>query len=237
MTTPNKTLIILPTYNEVENISKMLTRLLEEVDHVDILVVDDNSPDGTHNVVRNFARHTERVQLLLRAKKEGLAQAYLAGFGWGLKNNYDTLIEMDADFSHDPGDVPKLIKTLESADVAVGCRYIKHGKTSGWSWLRTFISRGGNIYAKTLLSLPYEDLTGGFTAWKRTVLESINYQTVRSRGYAFQVELKNRAHKTGFVLKEIPIHFRNRELGKSKMSGSIVWEAAFKVLQMRYAEQ
>jgi len=227
------TLVILPTYNEADNIEKMLREILRENPTVDILVVDDNSPDGTAKIVQAFQKGSSKIHLLNRPRKEGLAAAYIAGFSWGLSHNYQVLVEMDADFSHSPKDLTKLLEKIEESDVVVGCRYVTGGGTVGWSRLREFISRGGNIYAKTFLRLPYSDLTGGFTAWRREVLEKIDISTIRSKGYAFQVELKYHAHHKGFKMIEVPIHFRNRQMGKSKMSGQIVWEAAFRVLQLR----
>jgi dolichol-phosphate mannosyltransferase len=232
-TLPNKTLVIVPTYNEVENIGPLLTAITNAVDGVDILVVDDNSPDGTERVVKQFMRHGERVHLLSRPKKDGLAAAYCAGFRWGLARDYDYFIEMDADFSHPPSDLNRHLEALKTNDVVIGCRYMSGGGTSGWSVIRESISRGGNFYAQTVLNLPYRDLTGGFNAWRRKVLETIKIDDIRSKGYAFQVELKCRSHKAGFKIQEIPIQFENRKYGNSKMSGSIVWEAAFRVLQMR----
>lgn len=229
----NSALVIVPTYNESENISNLLNQLTKHVGGFDVLVVDDNSPDGTKDFVLRFMKHEPQVHLLVRPKKEGLGSAYIAGFRWGLERGYKILIEMDADFSHTPADVPRLIEALKTADVAVGCRYGTGGGISGWSLLRQAISRGGNLYAQRILRLPVLDLTGGFNAWKREVLEKINIDSVKSKGYAFQVELKYRAHRNGFKIAEIPIHFENRKLGKSKMSGNIVWEAAFRVLEMK----
>jgi len=231
---PNhKALVVVPTYNEAENINQLLFALTRDVEGVDVLVVDDNSPDGTRGIVERFQKHESRVHLLNRQKKDGLAAAYLAGFGWGIEKGYDILIEMDADFSHRPADVNRFLKEMETCDVVIGCRYVDGGGISGWGWLRQFISRGGNTYAKFVLSLPLKDLTGGFNGWKREVLERINYKSIHSKGYAFQVELKCRAFKSGFKISEIPIHFENRVAGHSKMSSDIVWEAAFRVLQMR----
>lgn len=236
MSAINPALVVVPTYNESENINQLLFQLTREVSDIDVLVVDDSSPDGTAEIVKRFMRHEPRVHLLSRPKKDGLAGAYIAGFGWGLERGYRFVVEMDADFSHQPTDVPRLLEALQTHDAAIGCRYKEGGRISGWSFLRQFISRGGNIYAQTILGLKVKDLTGGFNAWRREVLEKIGIHNIRSRGYAFQVELKTRAHKAGFQLTEIPIHFENRRLGKSKMSGSIVWEAAFRVLQLRRIE-
>lgn len=232
-TSQNKTLVVIPTYNEAENISNLLNQLTKHIGGFDVLVVDDNSPDGTKDIVLRFMKHEPSVHLLVRPKKEGLGSAYIAGFRWGLERGYQGLVEMDADFSHQPSDVPRLIEALKESDVVIGCRYGDGGGIAGWSVFRQAISRGGNLYAQKILRLPVLDLTGGFNAWRREVLEKIDISNVRSKGYAFQVELKYRAHKNGFKLKEIPIHFENRRLGKSKMSGNIIWEAAFRVLELR----
>jgi dolichol-phosphate mannosyltransferase len=229
----NVHLVVVPTYNEAENINNLLFQLTREVPEVDVLVVDDNSPDGTQDIVKRFAKHTPRVHLMARAGKGGLASAYIAGFKWGLERDYETLIEMDADMSHRPTDVARFLEELKTNDAVIGCRYIDGGRIEGWSVLRQCISRGGNIYAQTVLRLPFKDLTGGFNGWRRAVLEKIQIDTIKSKGYAFQVELKCRAFRAGFKLVEIPIHFENRKLGHSKMTGGIVWEAAFRVLEMR----
>lgn len=230
-------LVIVPTYNEADNINALLFSLTRNVEAVDLLVVDDSSPDGTAALVKQFQQHEPRVHLLVRPKKDGLAAAYLAGFKWGLERGYETFIEMDADFSHSPADVNRFLEQFKKkeVDVVVGCRYQAGGGVSGWSQIRESISRGGNFYARTILNLPYADLTGGFNGWRRNVLETIGLDRIRSRGYAFQVELKYRAHQKGFKIVELPIHFENRKFGKSKMTGKIVWEAAFRVLQLRRA--
>jgi dolichol-phosphate mannosyltransferase len=233
-----KTLIVCPTYNEAENIGSLMRDLMAlEIDpalgSLDLLVVDDTSPDGTADLVARRARQDDRVHLLLRTKKEGLSAAYLAGFRWGMERGYDQFIQMDADFSHRPSDVPRFMKALETADVAIGCRYIEGGGIEGWGLMRNLISRGGNTYARRLLHLPYKDVTGGFNAWRREVLEDISLHSLRSRGYAYQVEMKYRAHRRGARITELPIHFENRRLGQSKMAGWIIWEAAVRVLEMR----
>lgn len=226
-------LVIVPTYNEKHNIEKLLPRLRNEVPNASILVVDDNSPDGTAEVVKRFASEDPRIFLLSRAGKEGLGKAYLAAFQWGLERGFDALIEMDADFSHDPLDVARLIQELGKCDVAIGCRYMKGGATPGWSARRKWISQGGNIYARAILGLRYRDLTGGFNAWRAEVLQKMDLADVQSKGYAFQVELKYRAHLLGFELSEIPIVFRERTEGVSKMSANIVQEAAMRVPALR----
>jgi dolichol-phosphate mannosyltransferase len=230
-----KTLVILPTYNEDENIGAMLSQLLQELIAVDILVVDDNSPDGTQKIVRRTMRAEDRVYLLKRPEKEGLGAAYVAGFRWAKEKGYERVVQMDADFSHSPKYVSEMLAALETHDLVIGCRYMPGGGTSGWSWLRRVISRGGNLYAQTVLRVPYHDLTGGFTAWQRPALESLVVETIGAKGYAFQVELKYRAFKKGLRILEVPILFENRKLGKSKMSGNIVWEAAFRVLALKRA--
>lgn len=226
-------LVIVPTYNEIENIGPLMEAILSKAPQFDILVVDDSSPDGTGAAVKAKQLTEKRVNLLTRAKKEGLAAAYGAGFQWGIDNGYDMLVEMDADFSHEPHMLPIFAEEMKNADVVIGSRYVPGGKIAGWGIVRQFISRGGNIYARAILGLPQLELTGGFNAWRTPVLKSIEGMNLRSKGYAFQVELKYRAHKCGYKLVEIPITFENRRYGKSKMSGNIVWEAALRVLQMR----
>lgn len=228
-----KTLIVIPTYNESENIEAIVGRAREEVPAADLLTVDDNSPDGTAGIVKRLSDGDAQVHLLERPLKEGLAAAYIAGFDWALGHGYDRIVQMDADFSHDPAYLSQMLAALDTHDLAIGARYVAGGGTSGWGLLRKVISRGGNIYARTILGLPYHDLTGGFNAWTRQALESIDYRTVRSKGYAFMVELKYRASQAGCRIKEIPIHFINRKLGTSKMKGTIVWEAAYRVWQLK----
>jgi dolichol-phosphate mannosyltransferase len=226
-------LVIVPTFNEKINIENLLPRLRREVPNASVLIVDDNSPDGTADVVKRFATEDPRVFLLSREKKEGLGKAYLAGFAWGLERGFDALVEMDADFSHDPADVSRLIQELAKCDVAIGCRYMAGGATPGWSLRRKWISQGGNIYARAVLGLPYRDLTGGFNAWRAEVLRKIDLPDVKSKGYAFQVELKYRASLNRFEIHEIPIVFRERTEGVSKMSANIVKEAAVRVPSLR----
>ncbi len=229
----NDTLIIVPTYNEFENIGALLLQLTKEQDTVDILVVDDNSPDGTADIVRRFGDHDTRVHLLSRPKKAGLGQAYVAGFDWAFKNGYENVIQMDADFSHHPVYLTPMLEALKKAPVVTGTRYVEGGGTKGWGVFRRFLSKGGNWYARAVLKLPYHDLTGGFMAWRREALQAIDYHSIRSTGYAFQVELKYRAFKRGFAMIEVPIIFENRRFGTSKMSGRIIGEAAFRVLQLK----
>ena len=230
-----KSLVVIPTYNEIENISSILAEVLRVAPEAHILVVDDNSPDGTGEAVAKLAANSDRLFLLRRAMKEGLALAYLAGFRWGIERGYEALVQMDADFSHYPTDVPRILEGLKDHDLVVASRYTQGGFTSGWGWVRKLISRGGNFYARTILGAKIEDMTGGFNGWRRETLEKLHFETVRSKGYAYQVELKYRACKSGCRVLEIPIHFRNRTLGSSKMSSAIVGEAAMRVWQMRQA--
>lgn len=230
-----KTLVIIPTFDEKENIEAIVRAVAEIVPEVEILVVDDNSPDGTSEIVRSRLVPSGRVHLMTRERKGGLAGAYIAGFGWAKEKGFMRVVQMDADFSHAPKDVRRMLDALDGRDLVIGARYVEGGGTSGWSFLRTGISRGGNAYARNMLRLPFFDLTGGFTAWQLPALERIGYETIRSRGYAFQVELKYRAYKHGLKVVEIPIHFENRKLGKSKMSSQIVFEAAFRVAKLRFS--
>lgn len=230
-----KSLIIFPTYNEKDNIIEIIKAVFEQLpEGVDILVVDDNSPDGTAQVVQKLADSDPRVHLLLREKKQGLGRAYIAGFEWGLSKAYDVFVEMDADFSHRPVDLVKILKEIVNVDFAVGSRYVPGGGTKNWGLLRKIISRGGSIYARLILGFPMNDWTGGFNAWKRNVLESIGLRQIQSNGYSFQIELKYKAQKLGFKGLEVPIQFEERRIGQSKMSLHIVLEAFYKVWMIRF---
>lgn len=228
-----KTLIVIPTYNEKDNIAAIIPDILKQNLGVDVLVVDDNSPDGTAEVVRGIQKTNSNVHLLVREKKNGLGRAYIAGFEWGLKAGYDILVEMDADFSHRPVDLKGLIEGCIKNDFSVGSRYVKGGSVVNWGLGRRLISRGGGIYSRVILGHPLNDWTGGFNAWKRKTLEGIKLSTVESNGYSFQIELKYRALSNGFKGIEVPIVFEERREGQSKMSGNIVWEALFRVWKMR----
>lgn len=237
-----KFLIVIPTYNEIQNLRGIVTSILEVADAhaklegvaaVRILIVDDNSPDGTGELADEIAKNEARVSVLHRAQKEGLGKAYIAGFNWGLKQGYDAICEMDADFSHDPKYLPDFWKLLQKYDVVIGSRYVAGGGIRNWSNARKFISKGGSLYARTLLGLDIHDLTGGFNAWKREVLEAVDLTRVQSEGYAFQIELKYRAAQKGFKIAETPIVFDDRTHGKSKMSKKIFLEAILRVAAMR----
>jgi dolichol-phosphate mannosyltransferase len=230
-----KAVVCLPTYNERENVERMvheLGRLLPPGGRV--LVVDDGSPDGTGEIADRLAAELDYVDVLHRPKKEGLGPAYIAGFRRARADGADLVLEMDCDFSHTPEDVPRLIAAADAADLVLGSRYVEGGGIDGdWGFLRRVVSRGGSLYASTILALRVRDLTGGFKCFNRRVLESIDLDSVTSRGYAFQIELTYRAVRRGFDVVEVPIRFVDRELGHSKMSRAIVLEAAWKVPLLR----
>lgn len=231
----NPALVIIPTYNEIENLGPITEAVLKADPRVDILVCDDNSPDGTGQLADELAAKNKRIRVLHREKKEGLGRAYLAAFRWALNEKYQYIIEMDADFSHDPRFLPKLIDTaVNEADLALGSRYVEGGGTVNWGIGRQVISQGGSLYARSILGVKVRDLTGGFKCFNRRVLEAINLDTVQSSGYGFQIELTYRTLKKGFTVKEIPIVFEDRRVGKSKMSRKIFLEAAGMVWKLRF---
>jgi dolichol-phosphate mannosyltransferase len=227
-------LVIIPTYNERENLPAIVPRILEQGDHFQVLVVDDNSPDGTGELAEDLARrHPGRVHVEHRAGKRGLGTAYIHGFGWGLARGYDFIYEMDADFSHDPNDLPRLLAAAQRADVAIGSRWVRGGGTRNWSLLRQLISRGGSAYAQLILGIPVRDLTAGFKCFRRRVLASLDLGAIRSNGYAFQVEMNYACYKSGFRIAEVPVIFVDRRVGQSKMSSGIVLEAMLRVWKWR----
>ncbi len=226
--------VILPTYNEAENLERIVGAVLEHLpESRRVLIVDDNSPDGTGEIADRLAAADESVTVLHRQLKEGLGPAYLAGFRVALNGGAERIIEMDADFSHDPGFLPRLIEATERADLVIGSRYVPGGGITEWGPMRRFISRGGSAYARAALGLPIKDLTGGFKCFRRIVLETIDLDTIEARGYAFQVETTYRAIKAGFRVVEVPIVFKDRADGTSKMSKAIVAEAMWRVPAMR----
>jgi dolichol-phosphate mannosyltransferase len=231
-----RALICLPTYNEIENLEPMVLALREVLGPDDrVLVIDDNSPDGTGELADRLAAELEGVEVLHRARKEGLGPAYLAGFRHALELGADLVVEIDCDFSHDPADVPRLLDAAGEADLVLGSRYVPGGKVEDWGAVRRGISAGGSLYARLLLGVPVRDLTGGFKCFRRAVLEAIDLEAIHSRGYAFQIELTYRALRRGFRVREVPIKFVDREVGGSKMSRSIVLEAIWKVPLLRLA--
>ena len=230
-----KSLVCIPTYNEKENIEAITAAVLSVTDEsTHVLVIDDNSPDGTGEIVRRLMTLNPRLQILSRAKKEGLGRAYIAGFKWGLDQGYDVIVEMDADFSHRPEDLVKILSAVATKDFAVGSRYVPGGRTVNWGLSRKIISRGGSLYTRLILGYPLADWTGGFNAWKNHVLRKINLDQVKSNGYSFQIELKYRALKNHLEGVEVPIVFEDRRVGKSKMSLKIVLEAFTRVWGMRF---
>jgi len=228
-----RALVCLPTYNEQDNVVPMTEAILAATPDVDVLIIDDNSPDGTGQLADGIAAREPRVKVLHRAGKEGLGKAYLAGFEWALGHGYDLILEMDADFSHDPKYLPGMLEAARSADLVLGSRNIPGGGTVNWGVGRKIISRGGSFYARTILGIPVRDLTGGFKCFHRKVLESIDLPTVECSGYAFQIELTFRALRRGFRVVEFPIVFVDRRVGQSKMSKRIVLEALGKVWSIR----
>jgi dolichol-phosphate mannosyltransferase len=226
--------VCLPTYNERENLEKMVRALGHH--GVRVLVVDDNSPDGTGEIADRLAAELDYVSVVHRERKEGLGPAYLAGFRRALADGAELILEMDCDFSHDPADVPRLIAACEAgADIALGSRYVPGGGTANWGLLRRVISWGGSFYARVLLGLRVRDLTGGFKCFRRRVLETLDLDAIHSRGYAFQIETTYRAIRSGFTVVEVPIRFVDRTEGTSKMSRTIFLEAVAKVPALRAA--
>jgi dolichol-phosphate mannosyltransferase len=230
----NPALVIIPTYNERDNLEPISSAVLKAEARVDILVVDDNSPDGTGQLADELAAKEPRIRVLHREKKEGLGKAYLHAFRWALDEGYQFIIQMDADFSHDPKYLPKLIdEGRAGTDLVLGSRYVDGGGTVNWGPGRRFISRGGSLYARTILGVPIRDFTAGFRCYRRGVLESLDLGQVKSTGYAFQIELTYRTVKAGFKVKELPIIFEDRRVGQSKMSRKIFLEALTMVWKLR----
>ena len=226
--------ICLPTYNERDNVEPMLHALADK--GVRVLVIDDNSPDGTGEIAERLARRLDYIDVLHRDRKEGLGPAYLAGFSRALADGAEFVLEMDCDFSHSPDDVPRLLAAArEGADLVIGSRYVDGGSIGNWGFVRRLVSVGGSLYARILLGAPVRDLTGGFKCYRRRVLETIDLSAIHSKGYAFQIETTYRALRAGFHVVEIPIHFVDREEGGSKMSRAIVAEAIWKVPALRVA--
>ncbi|MGH3435366.1 MAG: polyprenol monophosphomannose synthase [Sciscionella sp.] len=224
-------LVVIPTYNERANLGTILTRLHAALPSAHALVVDDGSPDGTGELADELAEGNDHLHVLHRTEKSGLGTAYIAGFGWGLRRGHDVLVEMDADGSHAPEDLPRLLDRLESADLVIGSRYVPGGRVVNWPKRREVLSRGANLYAKLALGVRVNDITAGFRAYRRPILEKLDLATVASHGYCFQVDLAWRTVCAGFQVAEVPITFTEREFGESKMDGSVVGEAFLRVLR------
>jgi len=222
-------LVVIPTYNERENLGPIVARLHDALPEAHALVVDDGSPDGTGQLADEMAAADERVHVMHRTEKAGLGAAYVAGFGWALDRDYGVVVEMDADGSHAPEDLPRLLDALTDADLALGSRYVPGGRVVNWPKYRELISRGGGLYSRVALGAKIRDITGGFKAFRREVLEKINITSVASQGYCFQIDLTWRTIEAGFEVVEVPITFTERAVGESKMSGSIVREALWRV--------
>jgi dolichol-phosphate mannosyltransferase len=234
-----KKIVIIPTYNEKENILAIVTRVLSYAENFHVLIVDDGSPDGTAAIVKDLQKqYPTSLFLMERAGKQGLGTAYIAGFKYSLANGYDYIFEMDADFSHNPDDLVRLYNACHTggADVSVGSRYVKGGKVENWPWDRILISKGGSLYARLIIWLPVRDTTAGFVCYSRKVLEKINLDNIKFIGYAFQIEMKYRAWQAGFKIKEVPITFIDRQAGSSKMSKGIVKEAVLAVWKMKFSK-
>ncbi len=231
---PATALIIIPTYNERDNLTPLKDAIFAVRDDVHLLVVDDSSPDGTGELAEALAADDPRIHVLHREGKLGLGTAYIAGFKWALGMGYPLVFEMDADFSHQPKYIEDFIQAAQTADLVLGCRYIAGGGTEDWGLWRQFVSRAGNLYARAVLWAPFHDMTGGFKCFRREVLQTIDLDGVRSAGYAFQIELTYRAWKAGFKIAEVPIVFPDRGVGESKMSGSIVKEAVVNLVKLRF---
>jgi len=230
-------LVIIPTYNESENISSLISEIFKYVPNAHILVIDDNSPDRTYEIVENLSKNDNRIHLIKREKKLGLGSAYVEGFKYAIKNNYDVVIEMDADFSHQPSDLLKLLEKInEGYDLVIGSRYISGVNVINWPMKRLLLSYFANFYARFITGVPIKDLTAGFKAIKVNALKSINLDNIKSNGYAFQIEIKFKIYNKGFKVIEVPIVFYERRSGNSKMSKKIIFEAMIMVWRLRISK-
>lgn len=233
----DRALVVIPTYNERENVPRLIPLVLEQDPRIDVLIIDDGSPDGTGELADQLAEGNPRVHVMHRAGKMGLGTAYIAGFGWGLERDYDVLFEMDADFSHDPAHLPQFLDAIRDFDMVLGSRYL-HGRVTvvNWPMGRLLLSYFANLYARVVTGLPVTDATGGFKCFRRAVLEEIQLERVGSEGYSFQIEMSMRAWRRGFAVGEIPIVFADRDIGESKMSKRIIWEAVWRVWALRFQD-
>lgn len=228
-----KSLVIIPTFNELENIRRIIPAVLQQNESIDVLIVDDNSPDKTGDYVEQLSKENPRVKLIRREKKLGLGTAYIAGFKYAVVNNYDYVFEMDADFSHEPNEINNFLEAIKDADVVLGSRYINGVRVLNWPMRRLLLSYFASVYTRIITGLPVKDATGGFKCFRIDVLKAIDLDNIKSNGYSFQIEMTFKAYKKGFRIKEIPIVFLDRVKGKSKMSKKIVREAIFMVWKLR----
>jgi dolichol-phosphate mannosyltransferase len=228
-----KTLVIIPTYNESENLQELIPLLFQTPAKIQVLVVDDSSPDGTGRRVQEMMRDYPGLFLLERTEKQGIARAYVAGFQWVLERDHEAIICMDGDMSHHPAYIPQFLRELQDHEVIVGSRWVHGGDIRDWPFYRKAISLAASMYARLILGIPIHDLTGGFNGYRRRVLTDVGPENIRADGYGFQIEMKYRAFRKGYSLREIPIVFPDRQRGKSKFSRRIVWEALFLVLKLR----
>ena len=229
-----KSIIVIPTYNEADNIENLIERILSlKIDGLDILIVDDNSPDGTAQIVEKLMEKHANIHLLTRPEKAGLGTAYVAGFKYALEKGYDYIFEMDADFSHNPDEIPNFLKKIEECDLVIGSRYVTGVNVINWPLSRLILSVGANKYTQIITGMPIKDCTGGFKCFRRQVLEQIDLDRIRSDGYSFQIEMNFKAWKKGFRICEIPIVFTDREAGSSKMSKKIIREAIWMVWKLK----
>lgn len=224
-----RVLVVIPTYNEADNVGVIIERVRRAVPSVDVLVADDNSPDGTGDLADALAATDPQLHVLHRTGKQGLGAAYVAGFGYARERGYDAVVEMDADGSHAPEELSRLLDAARTADVVIGSRWMRGGKVVNWPWHRQLLSRGGNLYTRLALGMPVYDATGGYRVYRLPALHQVDFESVASQGYSFQVELSRRAHLAGLRIVEVPITFAERERGASKMSSSIVGEALWRV--------
>ncbi|MFO7896458.1 MAG: polyprenol monophosphomannose synthase [Candidatus Cloacimonadales bacterium] len=229
-----KALVIIPTYNEAENIQSIISAVLAEASELEILVVDDNSPDGTAKLVQEMQENSQRIHLLQRAGKQGLGSAYVAGFKYALNKEYDCIIEMDADFSHDPAELPRMLKEIEQNDLVIGSRYLQGVNVVNWPLWRLILSKFASLYVQVITGMPIADPTGGFKCFRREVLEAIDLDWILSDGYSFQVEMNYRTWIKKFRIKEIPIIFTDRRVGESKMTRKIIFEAIWMIWKLRW---
>jgi dolichol-phosphate mannosyltransferase len=228
-----KILVVTPTYNEAENIPKLIPAVLRQAPNLDVLIIDDGSPDGTGNLVKQIMSSNPHVHLIERSGKQGLGTAYVAGFKYAIQNGYDYVFEMDADFSHNPNDIPVFLSMMKENDLVIGSRYIQGVRVLNWPMNRLLLSYSANVYTQIITGLPVRDATGGFKCYRIETLKAIDLDQIRSNGYAFQIEMSFKVWKKGFRLVEIPIVFKDRREGVSKMSKSIIYEAMFMLWKLR----